>query len=102
MKMYECIKCGNYHYKKTEQCPYCDCTILTELKGTEEEIILIVLREINEESGEYEQFDYNSLKEKTNEKLGTEECGYMSFDNALKEACNKGYFTEITSYVSSA
>jgi len=102
MEIYECVGCGDYYYKMTKQCPYCDCTTLTKLEGTEEEVLIIVLREINIESGVYEQFDYESLKEKVSKKLGNNDYGWMSFDNALKKACDKGYFSEITLYISSA
>lgn len=101
MKIYECNGCGESYYKKAEQCPYCDSKTFAELEGTEQEVILTVLREINIESGEYQQFDYDGLKELIDEKFG-KDYNWIAFDSALKEACEKGYFTEFTSYISSA
>lgn len=101
MKLYECNGCGESYYRRAKQCPYCDNKTFAELEGTEQEVILIILREINSESGEYEQFDYDGLKELVDEKLG-KDCCWMAFNSALKEACKKGYFTEFTSYISSA
>lgn len=99
MDLFECNGCGDKYYKKVEQCPYCDSKTLAELEGTEEEVIMTVLREINIESGEYEQFDHDSLNELVREKLGKDYC-WMAFNSALKDACKKGYFTEWTTYVS--
>ena len=104
MKLYECLKCGDYYYKKVKQCPFCDSTVLIEIEGTEENVLFSVLLEINTESEEYEQFHYDSIVEKVQEKLGKDEYnkyGCLSLDNALKTACNKGYFTEMTFYISS-
>ncbi len=105
MKLYECEECGSQYYKKVEQCPFCDSTVLNQIEGTEEEVLLTVLLEINMESEEYEQFNYDSIVEKVREKLSKEEYDkydYISLYNALKKACDKGYFTEMTFWISSA
>lgn len=102
MKLYECEECGEQYYKKAEQCPFCDSTVLIEIEGTEEEVLLSVLLEINTKSGEYEQFSYDSIAELVEEKLGKRDFEYMSLSNALKKACDTGYFTEMTFYISSA
>ena len=102
MKLYECEECGEQYYKKAEQCPFCDSTILIEIEGTEEEVLFLVLLEINAESEEYEQFNYDSIAELVDDKMNKREFGYMSLSNALKKACDKGCFTEMTFYISSA
>jgi hypothetical protein len=101
MKLFECNGCLESYYKKVDQCPFCDGKTFAELEGTQQEVILIVLREINNESDEYEQFDYDGLKELVDKKLG-KDYYWRAFDSALKEACKKGYFTKWTSYISSA
>ncbi|KKM50052.1 hypothetical protein LCGC14_1556470 [marine sediment metagenome] len=101
MKLFECSKCGENYYKRADECPYCDGKVLYEIKGTEKEVILTVLYELNLESGEYEQFTYDDLEGKVNKKLG-KDVNWESFNDALKDAEKKGYFTELTTYISSA
>lgn len=105
MKIYECLGCGDFYYKQVEECPFCDSTVLIEMDGTEEEVLLTVLSEINTQSEEYEQFNYDSIVELVEEKLGKKEYDkfkYVSLVDALKKACDKRYFTEMTFWISSA
>ena len=105
MKIYECVSCGEFYYKQIDQCPFCDSTVLIKINGTEEEVLLTVLLEISMESETYEQFSYDSIGELIIKKLGREiydKLNYSAIDNALKNACKKGYFTEMTFWISSA
>ena len=105
MKIYECVSCGESYYKQVDKCPFCDSTILIQINGTEEEVLLTVLLEIKMESEEYEQFNYDSIAELIKKKLGKEmynKLSYSAIDDALKKACEKEYFTEMTFWISSA
>jgi hypothetical protein len=103
LDLYECCSCGEPYYKKADQCPYCDSKEFDKTDGTEEEVILTVLREINieSESGEYQQFGYDELEELIGKKLG-KEFDYMSFDSALDNAIKKEYFSKMTLYISNS
>ena len=101
MDLYECCDCGKSYYKKVNRCPYCDNKEFNKSNGTEEEVIITVLEEIELESGEYQQFAYDELEELVSKKLN-KYFDYMSFSNALNEAVKKEYFSEITLYVSRA
>lgn len=99
MDLFECQECGDKYYKKVDQCPYCDGKDFDKSDGTEREVILTVLYEITLESGEYEQFTWDELEELVDKKFG-KECKCIPFMNALDDAVKKGYFSEITLYIS--
>jgi hypothetical protein len=101
MKLYECEECGEYYYKKAEECPYCDGKEFSEIEGSEREVIFTVLKEIELESGEYQQFDEDTLEEKVDEKL-KKSFDWTEFSFALDKAVEKGYFSKITLYISRA
>lgn len=97
MKLYECNKCGEYYYKKAEQCLYCDGKICIELIGTSEEVILPALKEFYFNEGNYEQFNIDQIKEIIEEKL-KKEIKWDAFCKALDKAEEKGYLTKVIIY----
>ena len=97
MKLYECNECGEYYYKKVKECPYCECNILLEIEGTDEEVILSALKELYFEEREYEQFNIDEIKKEIEEKIGNN-FKYMSFSRALDTAEELGLFTKMTLY----
>ena len=102
MKLYECEGCGEQYYNKRKECPYCNSKIFTETESTEREVLYAILKAISLSSGEYEEFNEDSLEERVEEELEGFKFKWVEFSLALDQAVEKGFFSKVIIYVSSA